>query len=82
LQKEELHNAYSSPNIITEIIERSMRWAGHVSCIGEKTNADNNLAETPVRNRKFRGPRNTFEKSFRMDLKEIEHEDVEWILLV
>jgi hypothetical protein len=30
LDNEELHNLYFSPNIITEIKSRRMRWAGHV----------------------------------------------------
>jgi hypothetical protein len=30
LHNEELHNLYSSPNIITMIKSRTMRWAGHV----------------------------------------------------
>jgi hypothetical protein len=29
LHKEELHNLYSSPNIIRQI--KSMRWAGHMA---------------------------------------------------
>jgi hypothetical protein len=33
LQNEELHNLYSSPSII-----RRMRWAGHVTRMGEKRN--------------------------------------------
>jgi hypothetical protein len=35
---EELHNFYSSPNIIRIIKSRRMRWAGHVARIGEKRN--------------------------------------------
>jgi hypothetical protein len=31
LHNEELHNLYSSPNIITIIKSRRMRWAGHVA---------------------------------------------------
>jgi hypothetical protein len=31
----ELHNMYSSPDIIRQIKSRSMRWAGHVSRMGE-----------------------------------------------
>jgi hypothetical protein len=31
LYKEELHNLYSSPNIITIIKSRRMRWIGHVA---------------------------------------------------
>jgi hypothetical protein len=30
LHNEELHNLYSSPNIIRMIKSRRMRWAGHV----------------------------------------------------
>jgi hypothetical protein len=31
LHNEELHNLYSSPNIIRMIKSRKMRWAGHVA---------------------------------------------------
>jgi hypothetical protein len=34
LQNEELHNLYSSPNIIRMIQSRRMRWAGHVTTNG------------------------------------------------
>jgi hypothetical protein len=30
LHNEELRNLYASPNVITVIISRRMRWAGHV----------------------------------------------------
>jgi hypothetical protein len=36
LHSEELHIVYSSPNIIRQIKSRRMRWAGHVSRIGEE----------------------------------------------
>jgi hypothetical protein len=29
VHSEELHNSYSSPSIITIIMSRRMRWAGH-----------------------------------------------------
>jgi hypothetical protein len=35
LHNDELHNLYSSPNIVTVIKSRRMRWAGHVARIGE-----------------------------------------------
>jgi hypothetical protein len=35
----ELHNLYSSPNIIRMIKSRRMRWTGHVARMGEKRNA-------------------------------------------
>jgi hypothetical protein len=34
LHNEELHNLYSSPNIIRMIRSRRIRWAGHVSRMG------------------------------------------------
>jgi hypothetical protein len=34
LHNEELHNLYSSPNIIRMITSRRMRWVGHVLCMG------------------------------------------------
>jgi hypothetical protein len=34
LHNEELHNLYSSPNIIRMIKSRRMRWAGHAERMG------------------------------------------------
>jgi hypothetical protein len=34
LHNEDLHNLYSSPNIITMIKSRRTRWAGHVARMG------------------------------------------------
>jgi hypothetical protein len=36
LHIEELHNWYSSPNVIGQIKSRRMRWAGHVARMGEE----------------------------------------------
>jgi hypothetical protein len=38
LRNEDLHNLYSSPNIISMIKSRRMRWRGHVARTGEKMN--------------------------------------------
>jgi hypothetical protein len=34
LHYDELHNLYSSPNIVRVIKSRRMRWAEHVACMG------------------------------------------------
>jgi hypothetical protein len=39
LHIEELRNLFVSPNIISVIKSRRMRWAGHVTCMGEMRNA-------------------------------------------
>jgi hypothetical protein len=36
LHNEELHNLYSSPDIIRQVKSRRMRWAGHVTRLGEE----------------------------------------------
>jgi hypothetical protein len=36
LHNEELHNLYSSPDIIRQVKPRRMRWAGHVARMGEE----------------------------------------------
>jgi hypothetical protein len=38
LHSGELHNLYSSPDIIRQIKSRIMRWAGHVARMGEGRN--------------------------------------------
>jgi hypothetical protein len=35
LHNEELHNLSHSPNIISMIKSRRVRWAGYVACMGE-----------------------------------------------
>jgi hypothetical protein len=36
MHNQELHNLYSSPDIITQIKLRRMMWAGHVDRMGEE----------------------------------------------
>jgi len=36
LHNEELHNLYSSPDIIRLVKSRRMRWAGHVARMGKE----------------------------------------------
>jgi hypothetical protein len=39
LQKQELDDLYSSPNIIPVTKSRRLRWTGHVACMGDMRGA-------------------------------------------
>jgi hypothetical protein len=47
LHNEELHNVYSSPDIIRQVKSRRMRWAGHVARMGEERKVYKVLVRKP-----------------------------------
>jgi hypothetical protein len=47
LHSRELHNLYSSPDIIREIKSRRIRWVGHVACMGKGRNVYRVWWESP-----------------------------------
>jgi hypothetical protein len=49
LHNEELNNLYSSPYIIRQIKSRRMRWAGHVTPMGEERKVYKDLVWKPGR---------------------------------
>jgi hypothetical protein len=51
LHNEELRNSYASPNIISVIKSRRMRWAGHVARMGETRKAYKSLVRKHERER-------------------------------
>jgi hypothetical protein len=53
LHNEELHNLCASPNIIRVKKGRRGRWAGHVVCMGEMSNAFSILVGKPERKRQL-----------------------------
>jgi hypothetical protein len=57
LHNEELHNLYSSPNIIRMIKSRRMRWAGNIARMGTERNAYMILVGKPERKRPLGRPR-------------------------
>jgi hypothetical protein len=67
LHNEDLHNLYSLPNII--IKSRRMRWAGHVTRIGEKINAYRSLVGKPEGKRPLGRPRRMRVDNIKMDLR-------------
>jgi hypothetical protein len=70
LHNEELHNLYSSPNIIIIIKSRRMRWAGHVARIRETT-AYRILVGKPEGKRTLRRPRRRCVDNIKMGLRDI-----------
>jgi hypothetical protein len=81
LHNRELHNLYSSPDIIRHIKSRRMRWAGHVARMGEGRILYRVLVGEPEGRRQLGRPRRRWENGIRMDLEEIGWGGVEWIHL-
>jgi hypothetical protein len=81
LHNEELHNLYSSPDIIAMIKSRRMRWAGHVAGMGENRKAYRTLVGKPEGNRALGRPRNRWVDNIKMlvDLREIGWYGMDWI---
>jgi hypothetical protein len=81
LHNEELHNLYSSPNIIRMIKSRRMRWAGHVARMGTTRNAYRKLVGKSEGKRPLGRPRHRWVDNIKMDLREIGWNGVDWIEL-
>jgi hypothetical protein len=79
LHNKELHNLYSSPNIIRIIKSRRMRWAGHVARMWEKRNVYRLLVGKPEGKRPLGKPGRRWIDNIKMDLLEIGVNVVDWI---
>jgi hypothetical protein len=78
---EELHNLYSSPDIIRQVKSRRMRWARHVVRMGEEREVYKVLVGNTEGKRPLGRPRRRWEDGIRMDLGEIGLGGVDWIRL-
>jgi hypothetical protein len=81
LHNDELHNLYSSPNIVRVIKSRRLRWAGHVACIEEGRGVYRVLVEKSEGKRPLGRPRLRWEDNIKMDLREIGIDGANWIRL-
>jgi hypothetical protein len=79
LHNEELHGLYSSPSIVRVIKARRMRWAGHMTRMGEVRGAYNILVGRPEGRRQVGRPRRRWEDNIKMDRRKIRFGDVDWI---
>jgi hypothetical protein len=78
---DELHDLYSSPNIVKVIESRRMRWAGHVARMREGRGAYRVLVGRPEGKRPQGRPRRRWEDNIKMDLGEIGIDGANWIRL-
>jgi hypothetical protein len=81
LHNGELHNLYSSPNIIRRIKSRRMRWAGHMARTGEGRNVYRVSVGKPEGERPLERPRRRWEDGIKIDLGKIGLGGVKWIHL-
>jgi hypothetical protein len=82
LHNEKLHNLYSSPNTITLIKSRMMRWAApHAVRMAEMRNAHKNFIGKPEGERSPGNSRRRLEDNIKIDLREMEWDGVNWIHL-
>jgi len=82
LHNEELHDLYSSPNIVRVIKSRRMRWAGHVARMCEVREVHRVLVGKPEGMRPLERPRRRCVDNIRMDLQEVGCGYMDWIGLV
>jgi hypothetical protein len=79
LHNEELHNLYSSPNIIRMVKSRRMRWARHVARMGERQNTYRILVGKPEGKRPLGIPRSRWVDNIKIDFREKGWDGMGWI---
>jgi len=79
LHNEELNDLYSSPNIVRVIKWRRMRWAGHVTRMGEERGVYWVLVGKLEGKRPLGRTRRRWVDNIRMDLQEVGCGYVDWI---
>jgi hypothetical protein len=81
LHNYELHNLYSSPNIVMVIKLRRMRWAGHVARMAEGRGVYGVLVGRAEDKRPLGRRSRMWEDNIYMDLRETEIDGTDWIQL-
>jgi hypothetical protein len=82
LHNDELHNLYSSLNIVRVIKARRLRWVGHVAHMEEGRIVYRVLVWKPKGKRPLGRCRHRWEDNVKLDLREIGIDRVNWIQLV
>jgi hypothetical protein len=79
LHNDELHDLYSSPNIVRVIKSRGIRWVGHVAHTGENRGVYRVLMGKPEGERPLGRPRHRWKDTIKMDLWEVGFGGMNWI---
>jgi hypothetical protein len=77
----ELHNLFTSQNVLPVIKSRRMRWAGHVAHMEEMRNAYRILVRKPEVKKLLGRHRHRWEDNIRMNMGEMRGGVVNWIHL-
>jgi hypothetical protein len=82
LHIDELHNLYSSPNIVRVIkSSRRMRWGGHVARVGEGRGVYGVLVARTEGKRPLGRPRRRWEENVKLDFRKMGIDVANWIRL-
>ena len=81
LHAKELNDLYCSPNIVRVIKSRRMRWAGHVTRMGEGRGVYRVLVGKPEGKRPLGRLRHRWKDNIKMDLQEVGCGGIDWIEL-
>jgi hypothetical protein len=81
LHNDELHNLYSSPNIVRVIKSRRMRWEGHVARMGEGRGVYRVLVGQSEGKTPLGRPTRRWEDNVNLDVREIGIDGANWIQL-
>ena len=81
LHNADLHELYSSPNIIRNLKSRRLRWAGQVASMGKSRNAYRVLVGKPESKRLLGRPRRRSGNNIKMNLREVGCYPRDWISL-
>jgi hypothetical protein len=81
LHNDELHDMYSSPNVVRMIKPRRMRWVGHVARMGEGRGVYRVFVGRSEGKRPLGRPRRRWVVNIKLDLRETGIDKVDWIQL-
>jgi len=79
VDNEELHNLYSTPNIVRVIKSRRISWVGIVARKGERRGVYRISVGKPEGKRPLERPRLRWEDNIKMDHQEVGCRGVDWI---